>query len=111
MAKRAIKSNEQTAKTPEDKENQLTNLAYRCAEKQLREGTASPSVITHFLKMGTEREKLEREKLRRENDLSVAKKNKLESDQRSDELFDKAIAAFSRYSGTTLPEESDEDAS
>ena len=52
------------ALTPEAKENQMISLAMHCAEKQMREGTASSQVITHFLKLGTEKAKLEREKLR-----------------------------------------------
>ena len=46
------------AKTPEGRENQLISLAVNLAEKQLQEGTASSQVITHFLKLGTERERL-----------------------------------------------------
>ena len=41
------------ALTPEAKENQMISLAMHCAEKQMREGTASSQVITHFLKLGT----------------------------------------------------------
>ena len=38
------------ALTPEARENQLISLAIDLAEQQLRDGTASSQVITHYLK-------------------------------------------------------------
>jgi hypothetical protein len=49
------------AATPEARENQLAALAYDLAEKQLREGTASSQVVTHFLKAVSTRERVEKE--------------------------------------------------
>lgn len=63
------------------------------------EGTASPSVLVHFLKMGTAREELEREKLRRENLVLEAKAEAYASNARIEELFGEAIVAFKGYSG------------
>ena len=60
------------ALTPEARENQLIYLATDLAEKQLREGTASSQVITHYLKLGSTKEKLQREKLEEENKPSKA---------------------------------------
>ena len=54
------------ALTPEARENQLISLAIDLAEQQLRDGTASSQVITHYLKLGSTKEKLEREKLKNE---------------------------------------------
>ena len=51
------------AKTVEGRENQLIALAAELAEKQLFDGTATAQVITHFLKLGTMKAKLEMEKL------------------------------------------------
>lgn len=95
------------AKTPEARENQLINLAVDLAEKQLSEGTASSMVITHYLRMGSPKERLEREKLERENDHLKAKIAVLESGQRSDEMYTRALKAFGIYSGNS--EESLED--
>ena len=53
------------ALTPEARENQLVSLAINLAEQQLRDGTASSQVITHYLKLGSQKERLEREKLQR----------------------------------------------
>lgn len=87
------------ALTPEARENQMIALAIDLAEKQLMEGTASSQVITHFLKLGSTRDKLEQEKLRRENELLTAKKETLASAQRIEDLYSEAIAAMKRYAG------------
>lgn len=87
------------ASTPEARENQLIALATDLAEEQLRAGTASSQVVTHFLKLGTMKESLEREKLERENELLKAKAKSLESAATSEKLFQEAIAAFGRYRG------------
>lgn len=60
-------------KSNEAREEQLTALAMDVAEKQMREGTASPLVISHFLKLGTARAKLESERIRKESELASAK--------------------------------------
>lgn len=87
------------ALTPEARENQLIALAVDLAEKQLIEGTASAQVITHYLKLGSTREKLEKEKLERENELLSAKREALESAKRVEELYADALKAMRSYSG------------
>lgn len=87
------------ATTPEGRENQLVSLAVELAEKQLREGTASAQVISHFLKLGSTRETLEQERLRRENELLAAKAESMSSAGRIEELYGKAIDAMRSYSG------------
>lgn len=87
------------AKTPKGRENQLISLAVDLAEKQLQEGTASSQVITHFLKLGTERERLEREKLEQENLLIREKVNAIRAAERVEELYANAIAAMKAYGG------------
>ena len=104
MAKVKVTSGEPTRKvrpalTPEARENQMISLAVDLAEKQLLNGSASSQVITHYLKLGTVREQLERERLEKENALLVAKVDALQSQKRSEELFQEAIAAMRRYSG------------
>ena len=44
---------------PDDREKMMVNLAMDRAEEQLRDGTASQSLIIHFLKLGTEMTQLE----------------------------------------------------
>lgn len=83
----------------ENRENQLIAEAMDCAEEQLRNRTASSQVITHFLKLGTVKAELELEKLRKENALLDAKKESLDSAQRSEELYKNALNAMRMYSG------------
>lgn len=85
--------------TPESRENQMIALAVDLAEKQLIEGTASSQVITHFLKLGSTKERLEKEKLEEENKLLRAKTEALQSAKRVEELYSDAIAAMRKYSG------------
>lgn len=85
--------------TPEAREGQMVALAINLAEEQLRNGTASSQVITHFLKLGSTREKLERERLERENELLKAKAKALESQEKTEQLYREAIEAMKRYSG------------
>lgn len=97
------------ASTPEARENQLIALATDLAEEQLRAGTASSQVVTHFLKLGSLKETLEREKLERENALLKAKADSLQSAATSEELFREAIAAFGQYRGDESGDEDRDD--
>lgn len=87
------------ALTPEARENQLISLAVDLAEKQLIEGTASSQVITHYLKLGSTKEKIEREILEQQKELISAKTENLKSARRIEALYDDAIKAMRRYSG------------
>ena len=87
------------ALTPESRENQMIALAVDLAEKQLKEGTASSQVITHFLKLATTKAQLEKEKLASENKLLNAKTEAIESSKRIEELYTNAINAMKSYSG------------
>lgn len=93
------------ALTPEARENQLISLAVDLAEKQLQEGTASSQVITHYLKLGSGRERLEREKLEEENKLLKARTEQLQSMKRVEELYEEAIKAMKNYGGQGEPDE------
>lgn len=98
LQKRSIRP----ALTPEARENQMIALAVDLAEKQLLEGTASAQVITHYLKLGTTRERLEKEKLEKENELLRAKTEAIESAKRVEELYAEAIEAMKAYGGGDL---------
>ena len=87
------------ALSPEARENQLISLAVDLAEKQLQEGTASSQVITHYLKLGSTKERLEKEKLDEENKLLRAKTENLQSQKRVEELYSEAIKAMRNYAG------------
>lgn len=97
------------ATTPDDREAQMIDLADKLAERQLREGIASSQVITHFLKLGSTRERKEQRKLELEMDLLVAKKDHLASMANQEELFAKAIKAIGAYRGEISSDIPDED--
>lgn len=102
-------SRRRPATTPEGRENQLVSIAVDLAEKQLREGTASAQVISHFLKLGSSREQLEQARLAQENKLLEAKIEAMASQARMEELYGKAIDAMRSYGGQEVDEEPDYD--
>lgn len=85
------------ALSPEAREKQMIALAVDCAEEQLRNGTASAQVITHYLKLGTMKEQYENEKLKKELDLLTAKTEALQSQKRVEELYANALSAMKSY--------------
>lgn len=93
------KAKSRPAITPEARENQLISLAVDLAEQQLRDGTASSQVITHFLKLGTTRAELEKEKLRIENRKTEAQIKSIESADETKLLLENALKAMKDYTG------------
>lgn len=87
------------AKTPEAREDQMIGMAVDLVERQLREGTASSQVISHYLKLGSSRERLEQERIRNENKLIGAKIELMEGQQRIEALIGDALVAFKSYAG------------
>lgn len=109
-------SSERTSKrmrpaiSPEAREGQLVALATDLVEQHLRDGTATSQEIVHFLRLGSMRERLEREKLESENIMLRAKTQAIESQARIEELYTNAIRAMQRYSGNRdEDDEEDED--
>lgn len=88
------------ARTVEGRENQLIEAAVDLAERQLSNGTASAQVITHYLKLGSTKERLEKEKLANENELLRAKTEALQSAKKIEDLYVKALNAMRDYGGT-----------
>lgn len=97
------------ALTPEAREDQLIALATNLAEQQMRDGTASSQVITHFLKLGSTKERIEKEILREQKEMIKAKTEALKSEKRVEELYAEALSAMRKYSGQEIVEEPDED--
>ena len=87
------------ASTAEGRELEMTSLAMDLAEEQLRNGTATSQVITHFLKLGTIREQHELQKVQLENELLKTKKAAMESAQNVESMYEEAIKAFRGYAG------------
>ena len=111
MAKTKTASSSKTTKktrpalSPEARENQLISRAVDLAEKQLIEGTASSQVITHYLKLGSTKERIEKEILEKQKELISAKTEEMRPAKRVEELYTNALNAMRRYSGQS---ESDE---
>ena len=87
------------AMTIEARESQLVALAVDLAEKQLVKGTASSQVITHYLKLGSTKERLEKEILEHQKDLLIAKTESIQSGKKVEELYKNALKAMRTYSG------------
>lgn len=93
------------ATTPQARENQMISLAVELAERQMNQGTASAQVITHYLKLGTAKESLERKKLENENALLKARVENIASAAQSSEMYTQALNAMRAYSGQEVESE------
>ena len=80
-------------------------LAMDVVEKRLRNGTASSQETTHFLKLGSIKEKKELALLEQELQLKRAKTESLQSAKRVEELYSKALDAMRSYSGREVDDE------
>lgn len=97
------------ARTDQERQAYLENLALETAERQMLEGTVSSQVLTHFLKATTERDKLERAKIESDIELAHKKLEMMESAKRVEELYEGAIAAMRVYQGAPPLELPDDD--
>lgn len=87
------------ALTPEGREDQLIAMAVDLAEQKLRDGTASNQLITQLIRMASTRERLEKEKLQKENELLRAKTESYHSMKNVEELYKNALNAIRIYKG------------
>lgn len=103
MAKKNVeeRKRKRPALSPEARENQLISMAIDLAEKQLEEGTASSQVITHFLKLASSKERIEKEILEEQKKLIEAKTESIQSAKRVEELYKNALNAMRSYGGTS----------
>ena len=93
------KKKSRTALNPENRQAQLISLAYDLVEQRLRDGTATSQETTHFLKLASEESRLKNELLKAQAEKAQAQKEELNSRQHSDELLERAMIAFKKYSG------------
>src|SRR4051794_38655485 len=112
MARRKPQEREIRRRRPatslETREQELSSQAYDLAEEQIQGGNASSQVITHCLKMGSTRERLEQQRIEHENQLMEVKREQIESQSRIEELYLHAIDAMRSYSGALAPPDDDE---
>jgi hypothetical protein len=93
------------ATTPEARENQMISLAMDLVERRLMNGSASSQETTHFLKLASTKERIEKEILEKQKELIVAKTDALKSAKRIEELYTNALNAMRTYSGNRRGEE------
>jgi len=93
------------ATSPEARENQLISLAYDLVEQRLRDGTATSQETTHFLKLGSTKERIEKEILERQKELITAKTEALQAAKNVEQLYRDAIVAMRSYAGANNEEE------
>lgn len=109
LKKETVKKRQKPATTPEARENQLIALAVDLAEKQLSKGTASSQVITHYLKLGSTKERIEKEILMKQKELIQAKTEAIHSAKKVEELYTNALNAMKAYSGHGTSDGDDDD--
>lgn len=97
------------ARNLEKRENQLIVLAFDLVEKRLREGTATSQETTHFLKLGSTKEKLERQILAEQKKLVCAKTENLQSTKKTEGALREVIRALSSYRGEDFEEDDEDD--
>ena len=88
------------ASTPEGRENELINMAYEEVAMRIANHQATSAELCHFLKMGSEKERLDRAKIEAEMELQRAKTVAIEEGRSMEMIAKEAIEAFKRYSGS-----------
>lgn len=107
------KRNPRPGTTVETRENQLIGMTIDLAARQIKAGTASSQVMTHFLKLGSTKERLEKEKLIQENELLRAKTKSIRSSDEIKVMYMNALNAMNSYKGNgqakvEIPDEDDD---
>jgi hypothetical protein len=74
-------------------------MALDLAEERLRNGTATAQEVVYFLKLGSEKSRVEVEKLELEKKLVEAKTENLKAQRDMATMFNDAMAAMKRYRG------------
>jgi len=87
------------AKTPEERESVLISKSLNLIERQIEDGSVSSTVLSIYAKAGTERDRLEKERLRNENDVLKKKLETMEAAIDVKNLMEEALGAFKGYSG------------
>lgn len=112
MAKRSsvpevteLKRKRPPAATEDAREKQLISLAYDVVEDRLLHGTATSQETVHFLKLGSTKERLEKEILELQKELIAAKTEAIQSAKRVEEMYANAMQAMKLYSGQDIQDD------
>lgn len=92
-----IKKRKPQARSAKQRENQIINMVMDVVEQKILDGSASSQILCHFLKLATERERLENERLKSDMELSKAKIRQIDMQENLVELYEGAIAAMNSY--------------
>ena len=97
------------ALNPEMREQQLISLAVDLVEQRLRDGTASAQETVHFLKLASQKAKIDVERAALENEMIKAKTQAIRDQADMKTLYKDAIEAMKRYSGNASRSYDEED--
>ncbi len=93
------KRREAPARTPEGRDQQLISYAYDLVEQRLLDGTASAQETVHFLRLASEKTRLEVEKLKSETAMLNSKKKVLDASEKASVEYTKVLDALRLYQG------------
>lgn len=93
----------------EARETRIISMAMDLAEERIRNGTASAQEVTYWLRLGSQRDKLEREMMEAKNELLLAKTEAIKAAEKTEQLYAEAIKAFRMYGGEAEEDEYDEE--
>ena len=108
-AKSRSKQQPHADRSPEARENRLISLAMDLVEERMRNGTATAQEVTHFLKLGSIKNRVEVEKLELEKALVEAKTENIRAQKEMTTMFSEAITAMKVYRGEDEDENEDYD--
>lgn len=102
MAKRKPREIDDTGPSPamrtlEGRESQMIALAYDLVEQRLRDGTATSQETTHFLKLGSTKERRELKLLEAQIAVAESKVEAYKSSKNIEELIAEALDAKRSY--------------
>lgn len=85
--------------TMEARQERMIMRAYDLVEQRLMDGTATSQETTHFLKLASEKERLDLERQKQEIELAKAKIAALEAEREKEQWYEAAVKAFKSYQG------------
>ena len=87
------------ARSRERRVQQLVFQAENLVEERIRNGTASPTEVVAIVRLGTEMERANVERIKMQTEYLQAQRDKTQSEALREELFSEAMAAMTRYQG------------
>lgn len=96
------------ALTEEALENHLIMKAYEVVYQRMCDGSVTSPELVHFLRLGSTKEREDRDFLNKRKELLEAKTKAINEQKGMEELYAKAIEAMRSYSGTNLEDDMDD---